>query len=934
MATSSTDGATSARDTVDAVRAHFTRTRRLAPRSLPDHDPERIGRYSIRRRLGMGGMGVVYEAFDERVGRAVALKLLLPGNAEVERERLRREAQALARLSHPNVVEVFEIGEHHDPEAGEPPRAYVAMALVEGHSLDRWLRLRRRSLAEIVEVFVQAGEGLVAAHAHGLVHRDFKPGNVLVGNDGRVRVVDFGLVRESDVVEPSTPATERSVRALPLGSFRESLTRTGATVGTPAYMSPEQLLHLPLGPKSDQFAFCVALYEALFRQHPFVVGGEWTKLPFNVLDGAVARPPHDPRVPARLVKAVVRGLAVRPEERWPALDVLLSELRWALAPRGRRPLLTAVAVGITGIGLALLTPSVVLEPPDHCEDAATLMDQAWGSAAREGLRSAWVGTGRPSDADTWSRVEVRMQAYAEDWWAVHRAACAGPSRASSSAMCLARLADGARIRLQVMATPNEGVRDNAVQMFGELPPVDRCRAALDEQDPAPSDDRLDVPGWRELERVDALLDAGQLDEARAQLEATLDRAGRESNAVLLAEVQLRIGRVQLRTGNVEPAVKALEQAYLEAMRLDRDRLAAEAALSLLQLFGGRNYGQDDAARWARRARTAVERLDDPRLTSRFHHAWGRALHGEGDLEQALAEHMEGLALLRSLPDAADDEIATSLLAVSSTLGLLGRFDEGRRHAEQALELREAALGPRHPRVAASLMALGGLAFMEKKRVEALERYERALSIVQEHSPDDPVASFGVLLNISAVHRHDDDPQLAADVLRLFLDAVERAPEPEAVDPARVAWVRGEIAMLEQRYEEALVQYERAALGEEVQRYEETRGLLGVAIALYHLGRLEESVSVHRRVLELLEPKPGRQADLIDLHDRVVTLRTLARTLAALGEHEAALQELRLARTLAVALPHPTEAAEIDAELGAELVALGRSAEAPAASVSR
>jgi tetratricopeptide (TPR) repeat protein len=275
----------------------------------------------------------------------------------------------------------------------------------------------------------------------------------------------------------------------------------------------------------------------------------------------------------------------------------------------------------------------------------------------------------------------------------------------------------------------------------------------------------------------------------------------------------------------------------------------------------------------------------------------------------------------------DDEIATSLLHISSTLNMLGRFDEGRPYAEQALELQEAALGPRHPRVAASLMNLGGFAMMEKKRAEALERYERALSIVQEQAPDDPGASFGLLLNISSLHRHEGHPQQAADTLRLFLDIVERAPNPEAVDPSRVAWVHGEIAMLERRYEDALVQYERAALGEEVQRYEETRGLLGVAMALYHLGRLEESVSVHRRVLGLLEPRPGTVPDIIDINDRVATLQSLAQTLAALGDHEAALQELRLARELVVALPDPAESAVIDAELGAQLDALGRSNEA-------
>jgi serine/threonine-protein kinase len=331
-------------------------------------------------------MGVVYKAYDPELDRAVALKLLRvdPGSAQttLSRDRLLREAQALARLSHPNVVAIHEVGSY---ERGGGQHVFLAMEFVDGQTLRRWLH-QQRSPREIIDAFAAAGEGLAAAHRAGLVHRDFKPDNVIVGSDGRVRVLDFGLVRaagleaarESVPVEPAASAADGTATVVggrqgkaraagnvdppspPAPSERGSasgrgrsarlssqLTRAGSVMGTPRYMAPEQHRGLPADERADQFSFCLALYEALYGVDPF-----HAEMPVNrleaVLVGRVGPPPSDARVGARLRRLLLRGLAVDPAARWPSLEVLLAELRKDPAAAWRK----AAVVSVSTLALA------------------------------------------------------------------------------------------------------------------------------------------------------------------------------------------------------------------------------------------------------------------------------------------------------------------------------------------------------------------------------------------------------------------------------------------------------------------------------------------------------------------------------------------------------------------------------------------------------
>ena len=280
-----------------------------------------IGRFQVQELLGRGGMSVVVSALDPRLDRAVAIKLVGPSGQATDqnefRARLMREARAMAQLRHPNVVAVYEVGEHRG-------HVFLAMELLPGGTLGAELR-RLREAGEldwrrVVALFTGAARGLIAAHDAGMVHRDFKPDNVLIDRGGRVAVADFGLVGDFGV--PAPGGGDPSSPDVPLG---EPLTRTSFVVGTPAYMAPEQQIGQPVDARADQFAFCAALYEALHGQLPFH-GGTRNEYLDAVKLGMLRSAPGDSRVPAWVDEVLARGLALRPEDRWPSMQALVAEL--------------------------------------------------------------------------------------------------------------------------------------------------------------------------------------------------------------------------------------------------------------------------------------------------------------------------------------------------------------------------------------------------------------------------------------------------------------------------------------------------------------------------------------------------------------------------------------------------------------------------------
>jgi eukaryotic-like serine/threonine-protein kinase len=360
-----------------------------------------IGRFILLEEVGRGAMGIVYAAYDPQLDRKVALKLLHTDERDAPhlRARLLREAQTIASVDHTNVVKVHEAGTEGDD-------IYVAMEFAVGGTLRRWLQTPR-SPAEIVAMFVQAGRGLAAAHAAGLVHRDFKPDNVLVTGHGVPRVADFGLVGHGESNAPRAPNV--------------AITTPGTLLGTPRYMAPELLTSGGAATaQSDQFAFCIALCEAIYGRAPFA-GDTIEELTRNVLAGALVVP-TTPTVPARFRSALLRGLAATPEQRWPTMAALLAELE----PARRRVMwpyaAAALVVVIAGAALALRGGSA----PEACSAVAEQRAATtWTAGSREALRTAFAANGR-------AFASARPSTATSNAGSSSPATCAGPSATPAS----------------------------------------------------------------------------------------------------------------------------------------------------------------------------------------------------------------------------------------------------------------------------------------------------------------------------------------------------------------------------------------------------------------------------------------------------------------------------------------------------------------------
>ncbi len=393
---------------------------------------QQVGRYQIREQIGRGGMGVVYAAFDPALQRTVALKLLRPditGDAgdpanQVRTDRLLREARALAAHQHPNIVTVYDAGVADG-------RVFIATELVAGRNATAWVEQEDPDLEQLVDVYLQAARGLAAAHAAGLIHRDIKPDNILVGDDGRVRVADFGLATGG----------RQTVRSLAGGpgdaELEVSLTVTGALLGTPLYMAPEQLAGQPAGARSDQFSLCVALYQSRYRKRPFA-GANLAELADNVRAGRM-RPVELSSDRSRRLHAVIeRGLAADPADRYPSIDALIDELAAVVAPapRGRRGLLLAGGAAAGALLAGALVYAFMRNGPEPTAPAPATL--AVASTAGLDAQSPFAATTPlPIDAGVDAAVKV---ADAPPVPAPHRRAAPGPAATVSAANLFAKAA--------------------------------------------------------------------------------------------------------------------------------------------------------------------------------------------------------------------------------------------------------------------------------------------------------------------------------------------------------------------------------------------------------------------------------------------------------------------------------------------------------------
>ncbi|HTJ44842.1 MAG TPA: protein kinase [Kofleriaceae bacterium] len=453
-----------------------------------------IGRYHVQRVLGIGAMGVVYAAHDPQLGRDVAVKLLRreaigDRSAAEARDVMLREAQTLARLSHPNVIAVHDADVHDD-------HLFIVMELVEGRTLREWLAGDARSWPAIRDVFVQAGRGLEAAHAAGLVHRDVKPDNILVGRDGRVRVTDFGLARWQGAGPRPSPA------AIARAAQRSST----SLVGTPAYMSPEQLAGAKVDARSDLFSFSVALYEAIYGARPF--DGRMFEGPADV---PVSLPkvsaPAKRGVPARARRVLERGLASDRDLRPANMTELLRELDHRAAITPARALAGVAVVGAAAAA-ALLLGSRASAPT--CDGGPAAWGSVWDDAQRARVKAAFVATKQPIAADAFAQADAAMKDLRARWIGLHTSACRAAARGDISDAVLERRMACLDERLTEAKIVSGGLERDASQydwIVANAPGAVRGMQPLDDCATARGDDVASTrPDLRPMRAPAALLD--------------------------------------------------------------------------------------------------------------------------------------------------------------------------------------------------------------------------------------------------------------------------------------------------------------------------------------------------------------------------------------------------------------------------------------------
>ena len=742
-----------------------------------------FGRYRIVHRIGSGGMGTVYSAIDPTLDRTIALKVLHDKVESADAEqRLLREAQAMARLSHPNVVSVHDAG----MKDGRP---YVAMEFVEGYDLRTWLRREKRGSREIVDMFVAAGAGLAAAHAAGLVHRDFKPGNVMVGNDGRVRVTDFGLARAAEARESETTRTKPGVLVRPVADAESSspletpLTQAGMVLGTPAYMAPEQALEGLADHRSDQYAFCVSMYVALFGIHPL---GEFTNLPEFVAlleKDDVSPPPTGHEVPARIVAAIMRGLSRSPEERFPDMDALLDKLRPDPAQRRQRWLIAGAGVAAAAAVIAVFSYTVYRR--QLCRAGESQVAAVWNADRRAQLEEHFVGVAEGVGREAVAAVASRLDDYSDRWAAVHREVCmATRIRGEHSEALLDRQMACLRSRLRetdyLLALLEAGGTDLVTSALDAVVGLDRpevCAdsSALVERLPLPEDEATRT-ALTELEdrlaAANAERLAGDYETALERLNELAPLASELGYPPTLSEVMIVKGYVESALGLAEDAERSLREAFGAAEQGRDDRAGAVAASNLMWVTGYLQGRFEEADRWSDLAAAKIERLggDEP-VAADYADNRASVLIQAGRHREAIEVQKQALELLSKISGPESLDVAMGMSTMGHALSSIGDYRAAVEYYEKSLTLKESLVGPDHPTVgftAASLsQAYAGLGEYQ----QAADMSRRALAILEK--------AFGT-----------DDPQLAISLnnLAYSLEGLEQYDEARKIHERSIAIV--------------------------------------------------------------------------------------------------------------------------------------------------
>jgi eukaryotic-like serine/threonine-protein kinase len=832
--------------------------------------------YEIVRPIGAGAMGVVYEAIDRALGRRVALKLHAR-RGDSRPQRVWREARAMARLADPHVVTVHEVGLHDD-------RLFIAMELVHGSDARRWVTRTSRRWPEVLAMYRQAARGLAAAHAVGIAHRDFKPDNVLVGDDGRVRVADFGLARELDASDATDAPTEGDE-----AHDREPVTRTGAAMGTPAYMAPELFAGQPADARSDQYAFCVALYEALHGERPPRSGPRGT--------GERARAERR-GVPRFVDEALRRGLSPAAKDRFADMGALLR----ALEPRTRSKRLGLVA-GIVTLGGVTAYAATRTRPCEGTEAAAGAL---WDAERDARVRSAFERSGFPDALTVADVVGPAITQWSTEAGLARREACEATrvrgeqteARMELRLDCIERM----HRRVGLLAASFEHADAVAVERAGDaitgLPELERCddTEALAQAEPIAAVDRGEHTALRErIDGLDVELELGHVAAVAGEIDGVVAAAQAAGYADNLAAAELLRGRAALGRIETDLAAEALAAAVTASWRARDLATTAEAMRLLARALSTSPTQLDDALRWLdtavalaestpgspdRMAAFELTRADAYYFASRNVEAeasaratleqlepgspleaaartlLGKALMFQHRYDESIAEHRRAVMLAEHRRGPRHPEVANRLAGLALALEEDGHYDEAGELAGRALALREAVYGSDSAMAATSLVQVGDNLQLRNDIAGALAIYERALAITAALDPPDDALRIQVVQNAVQVLSNAGKLERARSLLR---DTLPLATRAFGADSLRVGELLQTLSTLERSMDEvgngvghgrdALRLLERH-LGPDHQRVGEAA--ISLAGALAEARRYDDALAMLARAERILE----------------------------------------------------------------------------------
>ncbi|MEM9462062.1 MAG: serine/threonine-protein kinase [Myxococcota bacterium] len=738
-----------------------------------------IGRYVVLETLGKGGMGTVLRAYDPKLRREVALKRLRSmAPDEYSEARLVREAQALAQLAHPNVVAVYDVD-------AEPEGVIVTMELVHGSTLRHWLETPR-SWQACIDVMLQAGRGLMAAHQANLIHRDFKPANVMITPEGVAKVMDFGLAKPAVTVEHSEANAAESLSTSwrssghGLDSSPELETADHVVLGTPAYMAPEQHDGSAAGPAIDQYAFCVTLWEALHGRRPFE--GTLTELVVAKLKGPPAWP-RSVNVPRRLIHAVQRGLQVHPADRWPTMQDLLDELQAVARPRRSR---VSVLLGATLLTGAVGSASwLQWSTPPPCPDPRERLVGVWDEPSRAKVGEHIEALDTLDAAWTWTQVSQRIDEYAESWVEEHREACEATTiRGEQSTTVLdRRMACLYRARAEWDATLRRlGELDartlpRALELVERLPRLERCADVdtLLAHAPPPDDPEQRAAIERAQERLaeaTTLHRIARYDETFEILGQIESELGEYEHPPLRAEILVLEGLTHEAQGRFEAAEDLLRRATDLAIAHGTLEIAALATRQWSFILGRRLERRDEGELAAQVALSLARRAPDPQ---QFYEAMALAQIASmkvANTEWDEADTLFGDALERLERAGSTTELSLAIvLNDRATLRLRrGALEEARADHRRALEIRERRLGANHPYVGSSLVNLGNVSTKLGDPDQAERVYERALKIfLRSYGPNHSTTTIA-RANLAALAVDRGELDRAAEIFEQVVDA--------------------------------------------------------------------------------------------------------------------------------------------------------------------